>query len=214
MATQGERRTLTRQALLAAAARLFAEQGVDNSSVDAIARAAGRTSGALYDHFGSKEGLLFALVDGWVDDVAVVIAAELVNAPTRPEKVAALWRNFADPAVGDGRWIALEHELWSFASRSDDARARLAERYRRAFAAMDADAMWAGDDADTVAPAVVGTLLGLEMVRRVAPDAMSDDLAVTTLLGVLDAHAATGRIDTNQIDTNRIDISQIDTRGT
>ena len=133
MATQGERRTLTRQALLAAAARLFAEQGVDNSSVDAIARAAGRTSGALYDHFGSKEGLLFALVDGWVDDVAVVIAAELVNAPTRREKVAALWRNFADPAVGDGRWIALEHELWSYATRSDDARDRLADRYRRAF---------------------------------------------------------------------------------
>ena len=206
MSTQGERRTLTRQALLAAAARLFAEQGVDNSSVDAIARAAGRTSGALYDHFGSKEGLLFALVDSWVDDVAVVIAAELVNAPTRREKVAALWRNFADPAVGDGRWIALEHELWSFASRSDDARDRLAQRYRRAFAAMDADAMWDGDDASTVAPALVGTLLGLEMVRRVAPDAMPDDLAITTLLGVLDAHAGDQNATPGPIDTNQTDI--------
>lgn len=191
MATQGERRTRTRQALLAAAARLFAEQGVDHASVDAIARAAGRTSGALYDHFGSKEALLIALVDGWVDDVAVVIAAELVNAPTRAEKVAALWRNFADPAVGDGRWIALEHELWSFATRHDDARERLAQRYRRAFASMDADALGAGSgDAGDVAPALVGTLLGLEMVRRVSPDSMPDDLAITTLLGVLDALAA------------------------
>ena len=31
---------------------------------------ADRTSGAIYDHFGGKEGLLFALLEGWVDDVA------------------------------------------------------------------------------------------------------------------------------------------------
>src|SRR5690349_4498346 len=104
MATQGERRSRTREALLQAAAQLFAEQGVDHASIDAIARAAGRTSGAIYDHFGSKEGLLFALLEGWVDDAAVVIAAELVNAESIPEQMAALWHNFSDSTVGDGRW--------------------------------------------------------------------------------------------------------------
>ena len=111
MATQSERRTATHAALLEAGARLFAQRGVADSSVDAIAEAAGRTSGALYDHFGSKDGLLFALLEGWVDDVAAVITAELVTAHTLEERMAALWRNVAEPAVGGGRWIALEHEL-------------------------------------------------------------------------------------------------------
>ncbi len=64
MATQGERRAQTRRALLDAAAELFATRGVDGASIDAVAEAAGRTSGAVYDHFGGKEGLLFALLEG------------------------------------------------------------------------------------------------------------------------------------------------------
>ena len=52
--------------------------------------------------------------------------AELTTATTLDERMAALWRNIADPAVGDGRWIALEHELWSYAARNEPARAHLA----------------------------------------------------------------------------------------
>ena len=180
MATQGERREQTRTALLDAAARLFAERGVDGASVDAIAEAAGRTSGALYDHFGSKDGLLFALLDGWVDDLAVVISAELVHADTFEDRVAALWRNFVDPSVGDGRWIALEHELWSYAVRHEPVRAHLAERYRAAWAGIDDD--WAAATGGPGSgPIVIGMLLGLEMVRRVDPDAMTDEMAVAAI---------------------------------
>ena len=63
MATQGERRADTRQRLLNAAAELFAERGVEGTSIDAIAQRADRTSGAVYDHFGGKDGLLLALLD-------------------------------------------------------------------------------------------------------------------------------------------------------
>src|SRR5215207_2242026 len=97
MATQGERRAETRQRLLDAAADLFATRGIEASSVDAIAERAERTSGAIYDHFGGKEGLLFALLEGWVDDVAAVIGAELATATTLEERLAALWRNVAEP---------------------------------------------------------------------------------------------------------------------
>jgi AcrR family transcriptional regulator len=62
MATQGERRAETRERLLFAAAELFAERGIEGSAVDAIAERAERTSGAVYDHFGGKPGLLFALL--------------------------------------------------------------------------------------------------------------------------------------------------------
>ena len=46
------------QRLLAAATRLFAEQGYDRTSVQEIVEAAGVAKGALYHYFGSKEDLL------------------------------------------------------------------------------------------------------------------------------------------------------------
>jgi AcrR family transcriptional regulator len=179
VATQGERRARTRQALLDAAAELFAERGVEGASVDAIAEKADRTSGALYDHFGSKDGLLFALLEGWVDDVAAVAVAELSTTTTLEERMAVLWRNVADPVVGEGRWIALEHELWSYAARNEEARQYLARRYRTIW-----DAVEEGVARD-VGPALIGLLLGLEMMRRVDPDAVSDDWAVAALTGVV-----------------------------
>jgi AcrR family transcriptional regulator len=185
MATQGERRAQTRRALLDAAAALFAERGVDGASIDAIAEAADRTSGAVYDHFGGKDGILFALLEGWVDDVAAVIGAELFSATSLEERMAALWRNISQPVAGGGNWIALEHELWSYAIRNDEARDRLAARYRAAWAGVDEAARgWTGGDG-SVGPALLGMLLGLEVMRRLDPPAVTDDLAVASLCGVV-----------------------------
>ncbi len=195
MATQGERRAETRQRLLDAAAELFAERGIEASSVDAIAERADRTSGAIYDHFDGKEGLLFALLSGWVDDVAVAIGTELAKATSLEERLATIWRNVSDPPTGDGRWIALEHELWSYATRNDNARDHLVRRYRAAWASVDeAFAGWSGtDDTSSVGPALIGMLLGLEMMRRVDSDAVTDDMAIAALRGVVTATTTTVR---------------------
>ena len=103
MATQGERRAETRERLLVAAAELFAERGVEGSSVDAIAERADRTSGALYDHFGGKDGLLFALLEGWTDATAEVIGAEVAAATTLDDRLAVIWRNVVTPTGRCGR---------------------------------------------------------------------------------------------------------------
>ena len=194
MATQGERRAETRQRLLDAAAELFAERGIEGSSVDAIAERAQRTSGAIYDHFDGKAGLLFALLEGWVDDVAVTIGAELATATSLDERLASLWRNITDPPTGDGRWIALEHELWSYAARNEHAREHLARRYRAAWDGVDEGvAGWdewglrSVDPSTRVGPALIGLLLGLEMMRRVDPDAITDEMAIAALRGVVTA---------------------------
>lgn len=55
------RREATRQRLLDAAARVFAEVGLDAASVEAICEAAGYTRGAFYSNFASKEELFLAL---------------------------------------------------------------------------------------------------------------------------------------------------------
>jgi len=189
MARQQERRSRTRDALLDAGARLFAERGISGASVDAIAREAGRTSGAVYDHFGSKEGLLFALLESWVDQATALITSEQAAATTLDEWIAAMWHAVSQPVSGDDRWMALEHELWAYAAQSDDARRYLARRYRAAWAGVDAVAGVWTDRAPgvRVGPAVIGLLLGLEMMRRVDPEAVTDEVAICALRGVVSA---------------------------
>lgn len=52
-----------RERVLAAAARLFAEQGVDGVTMDAVAQAAGVGKGTVFRRFGDKSGLVAALLD-------------------------------------------------------------------------------------------------------------------------------------------------------
>ncbi|GAA1715282.1 TetR/AcrR family transcriptional regulator [Nonomuraea bangladeshensis] len=52
-----------RRKVLAAAARLFAEKGVESVSMDAVAAEAGVGKGTLFRRFGDKSGLAAALLD-------------------------------------------------------------------------------------------------------------------------------------------------------
>lgn len=51
----------TRQRIVAAAAAVFARQGVGRTSMEQIARAAGVTRGAVYWHFANKQALYYAM---------------------------------------------------------------------------------------------------------------------------------------------------------
>ncbi|WP_411075773.1 ScbR family autoregulator-binding transcription factor [Streptomyces sp. cmx-4-7] len=53
----------TRRALLETAARLFAERGYAGTSVNDMSTRSGRTSGAVYFHYASKEGIALAVVE-------------------------------------------------------------------------------------------------------------------------------------------------------
>lgn len=53
----------TREKLIAAARKAFAEYGYAAASMDTLTANAGLTRGALYHHFGDKRGLLAAVVD-------------------------------------------------------------------------------------------------------------------------------------------------------
>lgn len=54
-----------RRELLACAMRLFAEQGYDNVSVRAVARAAGVAPGLAYHYFDSKQALFSAAIEDY-----------------------------------------------------------------------------------------------------------------------------------------------------
>jgi AcrR family transcriptional regulator len=72
--TNAERSAATQDALLASARALFAERGYAEVGVAELARGAGVTTGAVYHHFGSKEGLFRALLEAIHAEVAERIA--------------------------------------------------------------------------------------------------------------------------------------------
>jgi len=78
----------SRTALIEAATTLFAERGFRETSVQAIGDRAGVSRGSIFWHFGSKEGLLWAVVkqsfEAWeaevlVPDVGTAIGVEAIR---------------------------------------------------------------------------------------------------------------------------------------
>ncbi|HTV64269.1 MAG TPA: TetR/AcrR family transcriptional regulator, partial [Bryocella sp.] len=66
--TSAEKASITssRERILLSAKHLFARNGYENTSTVAIAREAGTSESQLMKHFGSKQGLLAAILDrGW-----------------------------------------------------------------------------------------------------------------------------------------------------
>jgi AcrR family transcriptional regulator len=177
--TQDERKAETRQRLLEAATALIAERGVAGTSIDALAEAADRTSGAVYAHFGGKEGVLVALLDELKDAVSAAIVAETHADDDNDQHLAVLWHNFVTPPplAGDV-WVLLEHELWLYACRNPEARRLVAERYESARRGIADSVTTDGEEPDdAVGTLLIGLMIGLEMQRRLDPAAVPDDVA-------------------------------------
>lgn len=119
---RSERRAQTRERLLEAAARVYARRGFHGATLAGVAADAGLTKGAVYDHFGSKEKLLSALLH---EHLAAQIAEQI--ALFDPSKDTS-----ERPRAGADRWMAeLEEEpdafrlfveAWVHAQRDDELR--------------------------------------------------------------------------------------------
>ncbi len=200
--TQDQRKAETRRRLLSAAAGLFAREGYAAVSVDAVADAAERTSGSVYAHFGGKQGMLVALLDGFQDDMAAAVGAEFATHPDLDSRVLALWRNVSRHVQGDA-WFLLEMELWLHAVRDPDLGDRLTARYHQVHDLMGTEfAAWVDEfdlsppvPRDQLGTAVMGVLLGLQMQHRLDPAAVPEPLALASLLAVFGASPGTGHTD-------------------
>jgi AcrR family transcriptional regulator len=78
--TQADRSAATRDALIAAARRLFAAQGFAEVPADAIVAEAGVTRGALYHQFTDKTALFAAALEAVEADIARRLAEDVAAA--------------------------------------------------------------------------------------------------------------------------------------
>jgi len=93
----------TRSKLIAAGRKAFAEQGYANTSMEDLTADAELTRGALYHHFGGKQGLLEAVI-AQIDEESSARLRAVV------EQAATPWEGFVEESV---EWIklALEPEI-------------------------------------------------------------------------------------------------------
>ncbi|MEE4494713.1 MULTISPECIES: TetR/AcrR family transcriptional regulator [unclassified Streptomyces] len=100
----------TRERLLSSAKKLFLERSPDQVSVRAVNAEAGLNPGAVHYHFGSREGLIAALLEEelrplWTDRMTPLLHG-VSAAPSVRELVAALVEPFAElVSTGDGRML-------------------------------------------------------------------------------------------------------------
>src|SRR5580704_393346 len=116
------RRARTRAQLLEAAARVYARRGFESATLDEVAEEAGFTKGAVYDHFGSKENLLFALLNEHLSgQIAEQIAlfGPTVETAERPRVGADRWMRELDD---DPDSFRLFIEAWVRSQRDDTLR--------------------------------------------------------------------------------------------
>jgi AcrR family transcriptional regulator len=183
------RRAQTRTRLLDAAARVYAQRGFDSATIDEIAQGAGFTKGAVYDHFGSKERLLFALLDehlaGQIAEQVALFDPATATAE-RPRAGADRWMQELDQNPDAFRLFV---EAWVHGQRDEDLRARVAagmEAWRATFRSFGRQGH--GEVRDEVLDGIANVMLalgaGLGMVRLTDPDSVSPRLlgAVFVLL--------------------------------
>ena len=142
---------MTRNALLDAAEEVFVKRSVPGAALEEIAAEAGFSRGAIYAHFGSKDELLLAVLDRFMDRQldqylqlqhrenpidAAVDAAELFRKAFSPELV---------PLDLELRMNALRNP--AFRQRLVEADRRISESYSRLIEKM------IGEEADLQVPA-------------------------------------------------------------
>ena len=125
----------TAAALLDAAERIVAEQGIDALSLREVARDAGTTTRAIYSLFGSKDGLLGAL--GVRAFNLLQREIEALPASDQPSddliEVALIYRRFAleHPALFSIAFHRADPAIWPrFRAAAVDALAVLDKRFR------------------------------------------------------------------------------------
>ncbi len=192
--TQEQRKAETRAGLLAAAADQFAHKGFHAVSAEAVADAADRTTGALYSHFGNKEGLLFALLDDWKDANASAIVADVPDPADLDGLIAAAWSRLTSSPDGAGsEWLLLEMELWLHGARDEAIGEQLAERYRRIRSEFAIGLVeWANSAGhslpappDQVAATALSVLLGGALQHHLEPEAVALPWIVGAVRGIV-----------------------------
>jgi AcrR family transcriptional regulator len=176
--TRAEQNARNRRALLDAAREVFLRSGYHGTTVEAIAREAGFTTGAIYSRFAGKADLFLALLEERIDERARQFAE--LSATGGPIEAARKWAEIMRTELD---WSLLVIEFRVHAARDAELNARYAALHERAVRSMAAN-IAAGRPAARPSPerliqlarAALASSSGAALARAAEGDAFSDEL--------------------------------------
>ena len=184
--TQAARRDLSEGSLLGSAIDIIAEQGVNAASFSAIARRAGYSSGLASAHFGSKQGLMEAIIAHLRHRSETTFAANGLDDRPGLEAILAYLRIFFDDLTGTKENRAYVRLLSSALADLSPWREALAGEHRRMLQLFE-DFVIKGQDegqirsdllpsaaALMIGTMIVGTSAQTLVYPKVAPGAVGD----------------------------------------
>ena len=118
----------THSRLLDAAEEVFVRDGYEGAQLDEIAAIAGRSKGAVYTHFKSKEDLFLALFEHRTRSYIDRLVNSLRTCANRKQSLEA-FREFYVELVRDRIWPILTLEFKLYALRHPESK----ERFRKVF---------------------------------------------------------------------------------
>ncbi|WP_410655743.1 TetR/AcrR family transcriptional regulator [Amycolatopsis sp. lyj-112] len=128
--TRAEQQQRTHEHLLDAGREVFLRRGFLMATVEEIAADAGYTRGAVYKHFGGKEGLWLAIIEATTEAHLQGLRKALDHATTRDQLIAALAP--IDPADKDAaKWSAAAAEVLAATAQQPETATLIAAIQRR-----------------------------------------------------------------------------------
>lgn len=193
-ASRAETMALTREALLDAATELFAREGLDAPSLDAICQRAGFTRGAFYVHFADRDELL----DAVMERIGLPFLDRVLG-DDEPPSLATVFARFVSAALSGEYPLTAEggvrpHQLLDACARSERVRARyvalVEESIVRLSAVIERDASVQLDaPARDVATLLLAAIIGAQTMLELGVDVALPQSAAS-LLGLLSAAKA------------------------
>jgi len=126
----------TQARLLNAAEEVFVRDGYEAAQLDEIAARAGRSKGAVYTHFKSKEDLFLALFEHRTRAYIDGLVANLHSCTTRSQR-HQVFREFFIGLAQDRTWPILTLEFKLFAIRHPESKERLRKAFEMSKPAQD-----------------------------------------------------------------------------
>lgn len=182
--TQAQRRQQSEQGLLAAAAGVIGELGFNAATFDRISERAGYSRGLVTLRFGSKDGMVVAVIDFLGDRLEQIYAERLKNARTAKARLLGYVDTFMVQLRDDKQTIAYFVLLaGALANKLPQSRYFLEqhERVKLSLAGYiregQADGTFAADIDPVAAATALGCFqLGLAMQYQLDPDFDMEDM--------------------------------------
>lgn len=200
--TQAERAATASRRMLRAARRLIARQGYTKTTLAQVGREAGYTGGLVSHHFGSKEGLLRALVAGitqrfYTDQIQPAVAGS-----SGIDAIAAVADTYLEELVARGErmrtlYVLMGEALGPVASIGE-VFAELNRGFRESVRTLIDEGMASGEirrdlDPEAEAALVVGMLRGVALQWIADPGCFDLDAVGTSLKDAIRRHLTAGR---------------------